>query len=71
MVVTAPFLQHQMQTWIQHVRDLGYTRTTTDTMPRAHEWRPYRFAVQDIILALTTLRHPKARNCIEVDARCV
>lgn len=36
-------------------------------MPRANAWRPYRFAVQDVIFALTSIRHAKEHNSIEVD----
>jgi hypothetical protein len=63
----APFVRHQMEAWIRHVDDFGYTRKQGDKMPRANAWRPYRFAVQDVIFALTALRHAKEHNCIEVD----
>lgn len=63
----APHVQHMMQVWTQHVDDFGYTRTASDKMPRADAWRPYRFAVQDILLALVSMRHAKALNCIEID----
>ena len=67
MMAIAPHVQHMMQVWTQHVDDFGYTRTASDKMPRADAWRPYRFAVQDILLALVSMRHAKALNCIEID----
>jgi hypothetical protein len=67
MKANAPFVHHQMEAWIRHVDDFGYTRKQGDKMPRANVWRPYRFAVQDVIFALTALRHAKEHNCIEVD----
>jgi hypothetical protein len=63
----APYIRHQMESWVRHVDAFGYTRKQGDKMPRANEWRPYRFAVQDVIFALTSIRHAKAHNCIEVD----
>lgn len=52
---------------VEHIDAFGYTRTAEDKMPRANAWRPYRFAVQDVIFACTVMRHSKERNAIEVD----
>lgn len=67
MIEIAPYVEHMMRVWVQHVDDFGYTRTASDKMPRADAWRPYRFAVQDTLLALVSMRHAKALNCIEID----
>ncbi len=63
----ATFIAHEMKVWMRLVDDFGYTRTHTDKMPRAIAWRPYRFAVQDVIFALTAIRHAKEANAIEID----
>lgn len=36
-------------------------------LPRNHQWRPYRFCVQDVVLGLTVIRHLRDVNCLEVD----
>ena len=53
--------------FIKHISDFGYTRKSGDKMPRANAWRPYRFAVQDVIFGDTVVRHSKETNCVEVD----
>ncbi len=63
----SPYIVHQMNAWMKLVDDFGYTRTQGDTMPRANAWRPYRFAVQDVIFALAAIRHAKEANAIEID----
>lgn len=64
---TAPFVAHQINLWAKHVDEFGYTRKPGDKMPRANAWRPYRFAVQDVIFAITAIRHAKESNSVEVD----
>lgn len=63
----SPYIAKQMAAWMQLVDDFGYTRTQGDKMPRANAWRPYRFAVQDVIFALAAIRHAKEANAIEID----
>lgn len=64
---TAPFVAHEMSVWVKHVDEFGYTRKPGDKMPRANAWRPYRFAVQDVIFAIAAIRHSKEFNAVEVD----
>lgn len=64
---TAPFVAHEMGVWVKHVDEFGYTRKPGDKMPRANAWRPYRFAVQDVIFAIAAIRHAKESNSVEVD----
>jgi hypothetical protein len=64
---TARYVNHEMKTWVDHVKQFGYTRTPGDKMPRANACRPYRFAVQDVIFALTALRHAKEYSAVEID----
>ena len=51
----------------EHVRDFAHSRTDGSRLPRANEWRPYRFAIQDVIFNLVVMRHAKELDAIEVD----
>ncbi|MEA3359192.1 MAG: SMI1/KNR4 family protein [Thermodesulfobacteriota bacterium] len=45
----------------------GYDHKDGGQLPRSHAWRPYRFCVQDVILGITTIRHDRKYNRLEVD----
>jgi hypothetical protein len=61
------FLDHGLSVFSRRIDEFGYGRRHGDKMPRATIWRPYRFAVQDVLFANTVIRHAKEHNCIEVD----
>lgn len=44
-----------------------YDRAEGGRLPRNYDWRPYRFCVQDVLLAATVVRHSRELNCLEVD----
>ena len=48
-------------------REYQYDHTEGGTLPRNHQWRPYRFCVQDAVLGLTVVRHSRRLNCLLVD----
>lgn len=54
-----------------HVEQFGkrqnFDHTEGGKLPRNHQWRPYRFCVQDVILGLTVIRHRRDLNCLEAD----
>lgn len=62
-----PHIKRGLERIIKYTEDFKYERKPGDKMPRANAWRPYRFAVQDVIFAATVIRHAKESNCIEVD----
>jgi hypothetical protein len=66
-MVESRYIKTGLLHFIKSIGDFGYTRKSGDKMPRANVWRPYRFAVQDVIFADTVLRHSKELNCIEPD----
>jgi hypothetical protein len=45
----------------------GYNHATGGDLPRNHDWRPYRFCVQDVVLGMTVVGHLVDQNCLEVD----
>jgi hypothetical protein len=55
----------------RHVHELhgryGYDHADGGDLPRNHDWRPYRFCVQDVVLGMTVVRHLVDQNCLEVD----
>jgi hypothetical protein len=47
--------------------DFDYEHEGTGKLPRAHDWRPYRFCSQDIVLGAHVQRHVRGGNYLEVD----
>jgi len=63
-----PFLASGLRRLISITEGSAHARSGVTTLPRAEEVRPYRFAVQDVILAAWAMRHAKELDAIEVDA---
>ncbi len=63
-----PFLAAGLRRLISITEGSTYDRSAGAKLPRAEEMRPYRFAVQDVILAAWAMRHAKELDAIEVDA---
>jgi len=55
----------------QHVRDhqnkFKYDHDKGGKLPRNHDWRPYRFCIQDVLFGATVVRHLREENCLQVD----
>ena len=49
------------------VEDQDHKRTPGAKLPRATETRPYRFCVQDVVLAIWTMQHRKDEADIGVE----
>jgi hypothetical protein len=45
----------------------GYDHATGGKLPRNHDWRPYRFCIQDVLFGATVVRHLREANCLQVD----
>lgn len=62
-----PFLRQGIEVLLRHIDRFGYDRAPGAKLPRATVWRPYRFAVQDVVFAATAIRHSQELKCTEVD----
>jgi len=60
-----------LKTLEKHVKQiqerLGYDHAKGGKLPRNHEWRPYRFCVQDVLFGATVVRHYRDGNYLQVD----
>src|SRR5947207_3379011 len=56
----------EIQVLKRHVERFENTHASHQ-LPRATDWRPYRFAIQDVIFFITVMRHAKEFNSIEID----
>lgn len=46
---------------------LDYDHAAGGKLPRNHEWRPYRFCIQDVLFGATVIRHNRDGNHLQVD----
>lgn len=44
-----------------------YNHAKGGKLPRNHEWRPYRYCIQDVLFGATVVRHNREANCLDVD----
>lgn len=55
----------------RHINDyqkrFSYDHHRGGKLPRNHDWRPFRFCVQDVVFGSTVVRHSRDENCLEVD----
>jgi hypothetical protein len=51
----------------EYQRKFNYDHSRGGKLPRNHDWRPYRFCIQDVVFGSTVVRHSKEHNCLEVD----
>ena len=63
-----PYLAAGLRRLVSLTEGSAHDRSAGAKLPRADELRPYRFAVQDVILAAWAMRHAKELDAIEVDA---
>ena len=45
----------------------GYDHAKGGKLPRNHEWRPYRYCIQDVVFGVTVVRHSREFNNLSVD----
>ena len=45
----------------------AYDHTKGGKLPRPHDWRPYRFCIQDVVLGSIVLRLERSTNQVQVD----
>ena len=55
----------------QHVmnyhQEFNYSHSAGGKLPRNHDWRPYRFCIQDVLFGITAIKHAREGNYLEVD----
>jgi hypothetical protein len=56
-----------MDTFDRYVTEFNRRYLSQGSLPKGHVWKPYRFAVQDVILGLTVVKHSRFDNLLEVD----
>jgi hypothetical protein len=53
---------------VLHYHDqFQYDHATGGKLPRNHDWRPYRYCIQDVVFGITVVRHLQEANCLQVD----
>lgn len=66
-----PHKIHGLSVLKQHVnryqQQFEYDHATGGKLPRNHDWRPYRFCIQDVLFGTTVVRHGREHNCLEID----
>ncbi len=65
--LTKPQIERALTRYQQVVNERPHERTPGGKLPRATETRPYRFCVQDVVLAIWTMEHRKDEADISVD----
>ncbi len=62
---------HGLRILERHVRDyqqqFEYDHATGGKLPRNHDWRPYRYCIQDVLFGTVVVRHERETNCLEID----
>jgi len=55
----------------EHVREyhnkFDYDHAKGGKLPRNHDWRPYRYCIQDVLFGANVVRHLREANCLQVD----
>ena len=57
----------ELMLFARHVSEYNRKFRSKQKLPRPHEWKPIRFAVRDVILALIALRQEEKNNILLVD----
>src|SRR5436190_1112260 len=65
--LTKPQIERALARYQQIVRGRNHERKPGAKLPRATDTRPYRFCVQDVVLAIWTMEHRKDEGDILVD----
>jgi hypothetical protein len=48
-------------------KEYEYSHSKGGKLPRNHNWRPYRYCIQDVFFGLSVVRHNRKHNYLEVD----
>lgn len=55
----------------KHIKEFAaahkYSHADGGKLPSNHEWRPYRFCIQDVLFGATVVKHHREGNCLQVD----
>ncbi|MEI6915870.1 MAG: hypothetical protein WCL39_12110 [Armatimonadota bacterium] len=65
--LTKPQIERALARYQEVIDSRQHKRTHGAKLPRATETRPYRFCVQDVVLAIWTMEHRKDESVIGVD----
>ena len=57
-------LKEHVHTYQEH---FDYDHASGGKLPRNHDWRPYRFCIQDVLFGTVVVRHDREANCLETD----
>ena len=64
-------IDHALDVFERHIvdydKEFGYDHAKGGKLPRNHDWRPYRYCIQDVLFGATVVRHYREANCLEVD----
>lgn len=52
---------------LKYHKDHQYDHATGGKLPRNHEWRPYRYCIQDVLFGVVVVQHLREANCLNVD----
>ena len=66
-MLTREKILEQFDVYEAHVNEYEVKFRQKNILPKNHDWRPYRWCSRDIVFALLTFRHLRAKNCVEVD----
>lgn len=66
-MLTKDKILEQFAVYEEHVKRYDAEFRQKNTLPKNHNWRPYRWCSRDIVFALLVFRHERSRNCVEVD----
>jgi hypothetical protein len=65
------WFNHGVDQLKKHVNEFAlkhqYEHAKGGKLPRNHDWRPYRFCIQDVLFAATVVHHLREANCLQVD----
>ncbi len=64
-------IQKALKVFEKHVLDyhnqFEYDHAKGGKLPRNHNWRPYRYCIQDVVFGITVVKHNREFNYLEVD----
>lgn len=64
-------IQKALKVFEEHVLkyddQFQYDHATGGKLPRNHDWRPYRYCIQDVVFGITVVRHLRESNSLQVD----
>lgn len=64
-------IQKALKVFEKHVLkyhdEFHYDHATGGKLPRNHDWRPYRYCIQDVLFGATVVCHLREANCLQVD----